>query len=124
MEIVFKRGNVDIEKARRALINCTAEYQDFDSRKVGAETIANYVLPRESNGFEGYSRYPIPQKSEEDRDTNELHLYFSPRAFQPYRITFIHLVSDGSLGFDVYSEVWARKIAAQLMSTGVVKREV
>jgi hypothetical protein len=124
MKIIFKHGEVDIVKAHRAAIQCAGKYKDFHSGEVGAEAIANYILPRESNQFEGYLRFPLAQNSEDDRTRNELHIYFSPRAFQPYRITFVHLALDGTLGFDVYDQEWSQKVAAQLMATGVVKREI
>jgi hypothetical protein len=124
MELLFSRGNVDTEAA-----HAQAEQHDrFFEAHVGVingQSAATYVMPRESNGFEGYLRFIIPPREDSaSGSSSELHLYFSPRSLTPYRISFVYLDAHGSAGFDATRELWAHRIAVSLSSTGVLQKEI
>jgi hypothetical protein len=124
MKILWAQGKIDVDRGLEAVGECEAEFE-ADPWLANAQSIANYVLPRESNGFEGYLRFPIPREDDDASDEkSELRIYFSPRAMQPYRIVFVHRTSEGLVGFDVFSQLWAHRIAVQLEGTGVLKREI
>jgi hypothetical protein len=124
MKILLAQGKIDVDRAFEAAAECESAFE-ADPWLANAQSIANYVLPRESNGFEGYLRFPIPRGDDDTSDEkNELHIYFSPRAMQPYRIVFVHRTSGGMAGFDASSQPWAHRVAAQLEATGVLKREI
>jgi hypothetical protein len=124
MTIEFAEGKVDVERARQAVKECETAYET-DLRLVGAQSVASYVLPRESNGYEGYIRFPMLRKDDGlDIVRNDLRIYFSPRAFQPYRLVFVHSDNEGKIGLEISNQSWAHRIAGQLEATGVVKREI
>jgi hypothetical protein len=124
MELLFARGRVDVSRARAAASDYGIKFE-ADFSLVGAQSIENYVLPRESNGYEGYIRFPFTSEEDKpERPADELRIYFSPRGSQPYRIVFAQVNGEGEIGFDVSDQIWSARIAAQLKATGVVKREI
>jgi hypothetical protein len=124
MNLIFTHGKVNADRALQAATQY-AETYEADFSLVGAQSIANYVLPRESNGHEGYIRFPFPRDDNDLGDVaDELRIYFSPRGSQPYQIHFVQSEAEGVIGFDVSSQVWSERIAASLKATGVVKREL
>jgi hypothetical protein len=124
MKLIFAEGRVDVHRAREACKEVAAAIEE-NPWIANAQAIANYILPAESNGFEGYLRFPFPSENEKaSGERNVLRCYFSPRALQPYRIVFVHVTDEGKIGFDVFSHLWAHQTASQLHATGVWNREV
>lgn len=123
MKIIFTSGFVDVSGAAKEVAKYAARYE-FNLGLANGISFAEYVMPRESNGHEGYIRFPLEVDERVPNSSSELHIYFSPRASAPYRINFIYRDEKGSAGFDVYSEIWTHRIAVNLAATGVVKAAI
>jgi hypothetical protein len=124
MQVLFVRGNIDVRDAER-LARHHERFYESNLGIVNAKSMATYIMPRESNGYEGYLRFVFPSREENlPGSSSELHLYFSPRGRTPYRITFLYSEVEGSAGFDLSGALWAHRIAVSLSSTGVLKKEI
>jgi hypothetical protein len=124
MKLLFTRGDIDVREAER-LAGDHERFYEANLGIVNAKSSAAYVMPRESNDYEGYLRFVFPPRQEHvPGSSSELHLYFSPRSKTPYRITFLYLAAEGSAGFDLSGAPWAHRIAVSLSSTGVLKKEI
>jgi hypothetical protein len=124
MEPLFTRGNIDVREVER-LVEHHERFHEANLGIVNAKSVATYIMPRESNGYEGYLRFVFPPRKENvPGSSSELHLYFSPRSRTPYRITFLYSDAVGSAGFDFSGAPWAHRVAVSLSSTGVLQKEI
>jgi hypothetical protein len=124
MKLLFIRGDVDVHEAER-LVSAHAKFYEANLGVVNGTSPATYVMPRESNRYEGYLRFVFPRREDNAvGSSSELHLYFSPRGTTPYRITFLYLDANGSVGFDLSGALWAHRVAVSLSNTGVLKKEI
>jgi hypothetical protein len=123
MKILFTSGVIDVEGAAKEVAKYAAHY-DANPGVANGTSFAEYVMPRESNGQEGYIRFPLEVNERAPNSSSELHIYFSPRASVPYRINFVYRDEKGSAGFDVYSQIWTHRVAVNLAATGVVKAAI
>jgi len=123
MKILFTSGGIDPEMAAKELAKYAAHYESNPGIANGT-SFAEYVMPRDSNGQEGYIRFPLEVDGLSPNSSCELHIYFSPRASTPYRVGFVYRDAHGTAGFDVYSQIWAHRVAVSLATTGVVKTAI